>query len=255
MEIQPVVSPAQAENLRSAVRFASTSDAARPVAQAEPPVPEAPTPPPHDVGAGPYASDPWLLDDWVMEPQLSGLAFAVSPIFPNGSRHLAHFLSGTGEPLPGNADDVLRAAPGLNAKVSEQVNTELQRIAAQAAATGEYGTPVPFTSGWIEYNIRPEENQDWHLALGNVNHSVTGVATVQPPERPGEPPRVQIDYQVHLYDRYNWDAGVPGKQARIFGVIPAPDATLAELHRAGVAKEYNSAGSSTTRSYSGELPR
>lgn len=64
--------------------------------------------------------------------------------------------------------------------------------------------------------------------------TATGVVTVRPPERPGGAPRVQVDYQVHLYDRYNWDADKPGKQARIFGVIPVPDAELAELHRAGI---------------------
>ncbi|MBN6041141.1 hypothetical protein [Amycolatopsis sp. 195334CR] len=67
---------------------------------------------------------------------------------------------------------------------------------------------------------------------------------MRPPGRPGEPPRVEVDYRVHLYDRYHWDVDVPGEKARIFGVFPAPDSELARLHRAGIAREYDSAGPS-----------
>jgi hypothetical protein len=81
-------------------------------------------------------------------------------------------------------------------------------------------------------------------------YAVTGVATVHPPDVPGGQPRVEVDYQAHVADRYNWDGG---KSTQI-GPLTVTDEQLAELHRAGVAQEFNMSGSTDTRHFSGTVP-
>jgi hypothetical protein len=215
-------------------------------------IPGRPEPPPHDAGAGPHGSVPLQPND----PRLDlhgavwAAAVAVAPLYPNGSAHLRHFLDNTGTPMTVNVDDVLRDTPAVATEIDTRLQGELRTQVQRAVDTGQYGVPQTFTVPWFTHNITPEENNDWHYAIGNGEFSVTGVATVH--EQPGGPPRVDVDYQVHLYDRYNWDL-VEGKQARIFGVLPAPDLVLAQLHQAGIAQEYDSVGTSSTTTYSGEV--
>lgn len=218
-----------------------------------PAIPGRPEPPPADPGAGPHGAVPLQPHD----PRLDvhgaawAAAVAVAPLWPNGSAHLQHFLDNTGTPMTVNVDDLLRDVPAVATKVDEQLQAQLRTQVQQAVDTGQYGVPQTFTVPWFRHNITEEESTDWHYAVANGDFSVTGVATVH--EQPGGPPRVDVDYQVHLYDRYNWDL-VPGKQVLVFGVIPAPDLLLAQLHQAGIAKEYDSFGTSSTNTYSGQVP-
>ncbi|MGH3520424.1 MAG: hypothetical protein ACRDQ7_24180 [Haloechinothrix sp.] len=59
-----------------------------------------------------------------------------------------------------------------------------------------------------------------------------------------------MDYKTHVFDRYNWDGG---KSTEI-GPITITDDQMADLHRAGVAQEYNISGSSEAKHYSGTVP-
>jgi hypothetical protein len=222
-----------------------------------------PTP---DRGAGPHGSDPLNPNDPRFDVHAAALAggHAVAGMWPNGSRLLLHYLGNTGAPLAVNVDDVLRdvpplpvpgqeAKPSLTQVVNQQLVDRLRSEAERARVDGTYGVPQTFATPWTTYNIAREQNEDWHLALGNGEYSVSGVATVHPPDRPDGPPRVEVQYQVHLYDRYNWDVDVAGKQALIGGFLPAPDRLLGPLHTGGLAQEFDAYGSSTTRTYSGEV--
>jgi hypothetical protein len=86
--------------------------------------------------------------------------------------------------------------------------------------------------------------------MGGVQYSVTGVATVHPPEQPGGEPHIEMDYKTHVFDRYNWDGG---KETEI-GPVTITDDSMAEMHRAGVAQEYNISGSTDTKHYAGTVP-
>lgn len=228
------------------------------MAGAAPPVPGPPAPPKHDAGAGAHGSVPLMPNDPRLDVHGAVLmaAHAFSSVWPNGARHLLHYLHNTGEPLAVNPDDVLRDVPGLGdrpspaAVVDQRLHEELRALAANPA---NHGVPTPVAVDWFTYNITPEQNKDWHYAIGEGNFAVTGVATVHPPAAAGSPPRVDVEYQVHVYDRYNWDVDVEGKQARIGDWLPAPDALLGQLHQAGLAKEYDTVGSTPTRRYSGEI--
>ena len=51
------------------------------------------------------------------------------------------------------------------------------------------------------------------------------------------------DYRAHTADRYNWDGD---KSTEIFGMT-ITDKELQELHRAGLAQEYDMSGESSVR--------
>jgi hypothetical protein len=134
--------------------------------------------------------------------------------------------------------------------VDKTTADEMRRIAAEAQANGTYGKPVQFNTGWKGHYIGPEASKDWYYAMGGVQYSVTGMATVHPPDHPGGQPRVEMDYKTHVFDRYNWDGG---KQVEI-GPFTITDEQMAELHRAGVAQEYNMSGSTDAKHYAGTVP-
>lgn len=144
----------------------------------------------------------------------------------------------------------MRDATGFRADVDKATANEMRRIAAEAAANGTYGKPTQFDTGWKGYYMGPGESEDWYYAMGGVQYAVTGVATVYPPDRAGGEPKIDMRYQVHVFDRYNWDGG---KSTEI-GPIAITDKKMAEMHRAGVAQEFNISGSTETKQYKGGVP-
>ena len=60
-----------------------------------------------------------------------------------------------------------------------------------------------------------------------------------------------MDYETHVFDRYNWDHG----KATEFGPVTIPDDQMAEMHRAGVAQEYDITGSTDPKHFDGAVPR
>jgi hypothetical protein len=209
-------------------------------------IPDPPDPPTPDDGAGQWDSEPATAELLSLHDSLSGTINSAGVltsslgVIPNGLANFDHYLDNTGDTQFVATEDVLEDVPGLRSEVREQVDGAVQRATAEAAANGTYGTPIPIATTWREFNITPEENRDWHYAIGNVQHAVTGTVTVHAPDQPGAEPRVEIDYDVHLYDRYNWD-NIAGKQAEIAGV-PLPDEKFGPLHRAGLAQEYDIRG-------------
>src|SRR5690606_993906 len=131
----------------------------------------------------------------------------------------------------------------------QTVAAELRRIADEVAANGNYGEPIQFSTDWQGFYITKSLSEDWFYAMGGIQYAVTGVATVYPPGPDGQP-NVVVDYQTHVFDRYNWDAG---KQVTI-GPVTIKDEEMAEMHRAGVAQEFNMYGSSEPRHYEGAVP-
>ncbi|MFI5649625.1 hypothetical protein ACIA71_00220 [Streptomyces anulatus] len=73
--------------------------------------------------------------------------------------------------------------------------------------------------------------------------NTTGVVTAVP-GADGKP-EVSIDYQVNVWDRYNWD---PGKATPI-GPTTVTDADMARLHTTGLAREFDMRGSSSVQQH------
>jgi len=223
-------------------------------------IPPPPPPPYIDRGAaGMFGDDSdWtFLDDSVSE--LKWLAVADGAELAghvDAARHMRHYLDATGTDLILDTDAMLRDVPELRAATDSVVAAEVARI----VEAGEQGRPIPFGTGWQAFAFQGIDD-NWFYALNSVQHSATGIVTVVPPEVPGGAPTVEVEYQVHLYDRYNWDEGddpattevEQGKSAN-FPWGEVPDRELAELQRAGLASEYDARGSSGTATYSGAVP-
>ncbi|MFB9428219.1 WXG100 family type VII secretion target [Streptoalloteichus tenebrarius] len=219
---------------------------------AKPGIPGPPPRPQVDRGAGAHGSTPenWFGERIKKELAAKAAVFADSVGWTHAAKHLWHFLDNSGTPMSVSPDEIIGDVPEFRTEVDKAMAAQMRRLAEEAEANGTYGKPVAFNSGWRDFYIGPELNKDWYYALGGVEYAVTGVATVHPPDRPGGEPRVEMDYQVHVFDRYNWD----GSKSTSIGPIVITDQTMAEMHRAGVAQEYDVSGSSETRHYTGPVP-
>lgn len=216
-------------------------------------IPGPPPQPTPDPGAGEHGSDPWYttLDDEAKKTWIGHLAtLADGKGMTHAAGMLHHYLDNSGNPAFLNPDEMSRDLPEFRAATDATAQAEMQRIAGEAASTGNYGQPVPFSTGWNAYSLDPQGDRDWYLATGSGHYAVTGVATVHPPDTPGLPPRIEVDYQTHVVDKYNWDGT---KSTEIAGRT-VTDAELAELHRAGVAQEFTMQGSSQPRHFDGVVP-
>jgi uncharacterized protein YukE len=219
----------------------------------QPPIPGPPPRPPSDPGAGEHGSDPWwtTADDRALKELADQAATAADSIgWTHAAQHLWHYLDNSGDPLTVDPDQIGRDVAPFQHTVDQTVTEQMRRIADEAAANGTYGTPVQFSTDWRGYYVGPEHSKDWYYAMGGMQYAVTGVATVHPPDQPGAQPRVEIDYQTHVHDYYNWDHG---KETQI-GPFTISDDTMADMHRAGVAHEYPITGTSDTRHYDGAIP-
>jgi uncharacterized protein YukE len=201
-------------------------------------IPPPPPEPESDEGAGEFDSDPWwsIVDDLAKQALAYDAAEALG--YTDAARHLRHYLDESGDDLTVDPDHIMRDVPSFQSAADQTVATEIDRIAQDAAAS------------WQGHYLTEQENPNWFYAMGGIQYSTTGVVTVHPPEHPGGQPRVEVDYQTHVWDRYNWDGG----KAVTIGPITIEDESLAEMHRASVAQEYDMVGTSDTYHYSGPAP-
>jgi len=221
----------------------------------KPPIPSPPPNPPTDPGAGEHGVDPWYTrsDDLFYKGLAYDAANAAELIgWTHAAAHLRHYLRNSGTDFTVNPDEIMRDVDSFRGEADRTVAAEMRRIAAEAAANGTYGKPVQFSTGWAGHYIYPGENKDWYYAMGGIRYSVTGVATVYPPDQAGGQPRIAMDYQVHVFDRYNWD--VKEKKNVEIGPITITDEFMAAMHRAGVAQEFNMSGSTKAKHYTGAVP-
>ncbi|MFB7271418.1 hypothetical protein [Streptomyces sp. NPDC056244] len=81
----------------------------------------------------------------------------------------------------------------------------------------------------------------WYADTLTGMTNTTGAVTVVP-GADGRP-QVTLDYQVNVWDRYNWDAG----KATPIGPTTVTDADMARLHTTGLAREFDMRGSGSTQ--------
>jgi len=74
--------------------------------------------------------------------------------------------------------------------------------------------------------------------MGEFDYATTALVTVTPGLNGSA--NVDIQSNVHVYDRYNWNKGAKAKLGRRLCI---KDDDMAELHRAGLAKEFEMRGS------------
>ncbi|MET9963007.1 hypothetical protein ABZ128_28735 [Streptomyces sp. NPDC006326] len=203
-----------------------------------------------DKGAGPYDSESAGAKDYWKELQANGISNTGDFMGKtDAARHMDHYLNGSGLPLDLDVDRMLNDEDDqvLNQRTSK-VRTEQQeewRRQALEAFEKSGGKPVaiPVETAGMGYthDKGPDGTNNWYLAVGSAMTNQTGVVTAVP--GPDGKPQVSIDYQVNVWDRYNWD---PGKATPI-GPTTVTDADMARLHRTGLAQEFDMRGSSSVQ--------
>jgi hypothetical protein len=214
-----------------------------------------PPPPPwtkHDGGSGEWGSQPWYSrgDDAAFKAGIEAGLPVIEQKWPHAAELLDHYLDNTGNPYNLDVNSMMSDIPSMQGRADAVVNDQVNRIVAEATTTGQYGQPVPFRTPWQGYYMDAGANPDWYRAVGGVDMSAGGVVTVYPPDSPGGQPRVHVESQINVADRYNWDAG---KETQI-GPITISDAQMAGLQTAGLAREFDITGASSVSTYDG-VPR
>ncbi len=203
-----------------------------------------------DAGAGPYnVKSPGVSDRW---KELQAMAMSNAGDFagmPDAARHMDHYLRGLGTPLDLDVDRMLTDDANLRRKArdmrtEEQDEWRRQALEAFAKSGGKpVAIPVETSGEGYEHVDGTGPERNWYLAIGRGMTNTTGVVTAVP--GPDGKPQVSIDYQVNVWDRYNWD---PGKTTPI-GPTSVTDADMARLHTTGLAREFDMRGSSSVQQY------
>ncbi|MFD8789515.1 hypothetical protein [Streptomyces vinaceus] len=196
-----------------------------------------------DKGAGPFdARSPGVGDYW-KEVQANGISNSGDFIgMTDAARHMDHYLNGSGRTLDLDVDRMLTDDAALRDHTAQVRSGEQDEWRRQALDAFEKsgGKPVAIpVETWGEGYEHSDRN--WYLAVGSAMSNTTGVVTVVP--GPDGKPQVGIDYQVNVWDRYNWD---PGKSTPI-GPTSVTDADMARLHQTGLAREFDMRGSSSVQ--------
>lgn len=210
--------------------------------------------PPDDAGQGAWGSQPiYSRSDDILYAKVAAAAAIAADAkgWTHASRHLNHYLENKGTGVDPNVDELLRDVPMADDAANNLTETEIRRIAAEVSAAKSYDNPVQFQSEWLPggFYITGALSEDWFFAMGGIQMSATGVATVHEPAE-GSDPRVTVEYKIWVHDRYNWDGS---KSTDIAGVT-VTDKRMGALHTAGLAQEYDHDGSSSVRRYEGPIP-
>lgn len=196
-------------------------------------------------GAGKHGQRAPGMADYATHEAATSAADVLTTTWPDASKNLLHFLGNSGTPLDINVDRMLEDLPEFQEAVDEVFRTNAEK-ALDAAKQMETATPVtyPFTTDWYGHYAEKRDDANWFYATGGYSYALAGTVTVYPPDEISSDWRHEVEYEVHVADRYNWD-GL--KQTQIL-FATVTDAQLAELHRAGIAQEFDLVGRSSVRS-------
>ncbi|MDX3631971.1 hypothetical protein OG920_38245 [Streptomyces europaeiscabiei] len=196
-----------------------------------------------DPGAGAYDVEaPTAHDQWI---QAQAVAMSNTGDFignTDAANHMDHYLRGLGTPVDLDVDRMLTADTALRQTAEYAIQDEQEKWREQALAAFETSGGEPVA---IPVETPPQSythsDRNWYLAIGSGMTNTTGTVTVVPGEN-GEP-KISLDYQVNVWDRYNWD---PGKDTPI-GPTTVTDADMARLHTTGLAREFDMRGSGSVQ--------
>lgn len=206
--------------------------------------PRVPPPPPRptkakklaeDAGSGPddHGADGWrsmFLPQRALLYALGAAGTDKAPL-PIASRLLKHYYDNSGTDAHVDVNRMLQAMPEFRARAGIQAKEEF--AAAQRVMPPGYTGPVAFQGqyGGQDPDVgfyRPDtlRETDYLAALGTFSLQSSGVAV------PGQHGGHELTTNTSIYDYYNFD---PGR----------PDGEYNDLHRAGVAQNFDTLGTST----------
>jgi WXG100 family type VII secretion target len=230
-----------------------------------------------DDGAGQHASKSPVAADYTFK-QLLFMGATYWDRFlgrPDAAQHMRHYLRNSGDPINVDVIKMLNDMPHFRTNSDIAFDGFLNDV-GQEIWSQYQGQPLQFdyASDWYGFYALPgaDENQNWYYALGGFSYAYAAKVTVLPPETLNGDPTVQIDYQMHVSDAYNWDEGksvtidkpvnpITGNPIR----LPIPDEyseyitdmgdhwhvrdeALGRLHLVGLAQEFEVAGTTPVES-------
>lgn len=163
----------------------------------------------------------------------------------NAARNMRHYLGNSGSEQNVAPEAMLRDLPGFREKANQTFEYELLPQIDERIAKEYNGQPLRFqvTTEWQGYYAEKGESEDWYYAIGGFSYAHGADVIVTP--NPDGSPHVEVEHQLHIFDRYNWDKG---KGVDIMGVRVG-DAQLGHLHEVGQAKEFEVWGTSGSNHY------
>ncbi|MGV9268822.1 hypothetical protein ACWDRR_29620 [Kitasatospora sp. NPDC003701] len=163
----------------------------------------------------------------------------------DAARHMQHYLDGTGRPLTVDVDRMLRDDPDFRTHIEgllARSDGAWRRTALEAyrkAGGAPVAVPVETArNARNDYTFDQRTQPNWFTAVGSQACVVSGLVTVK--AGPDGSPVVSMQYQVNVWDRYNWDKN---KSTDIAG-MNITDQDMAKLHQSGLAQEYDIRGRS-----------
>ncbi|MFE6909378.1 hypothetical protein [Streptomyces erythrochromogenes] len=202
-----------------------------------------------DRGSGKHGAEGVEWNDWVTRTKMQALVvFADGGDLNDASRHMKHYLENTGIPMELPVDKMLTDDDGFQSHVERRhlLNHEAAwrgQALAEYERNGGRAVVIPVETPNADYSFSQGAEPNWFYAVGSARSNVTGVVTVVP-GADGRPV-VGLDYQVNVWDRYNWDEG---KGVHI-GKFDIPDGEPGQQHKVGLAQEFNMAGSGSVKHY------
>lgn len=201
---------------------------------------------PVDPGAGDWSSEDATIADHASHEAATLAATLMSSTWPDASDNLLHFLSNSGTDKQMDLDAYLEDESEIRTAIQSRERS-IGLAAIERAKTSGIEGPVtfPVQTGWPGVEAA---SHNWYYATGSGNYSMHGQVTVYPPDANHPEWRFEMDTTLHYRDQYNWD----GSKSTVID-LPGPfdptvtDQQLAELHRAGLAKEFLLHGSTARR--------
>ncbi|MFC5152932.1 hypothetical protein [Streptomyces amakusaensis] len=201
-----------------------------------------------DEGSGAFGVEkPTPRDVW-LHAQALGIATAGDVAGQVGaSRNMLHYLDGTGDPLNLDVDRILHDDETFRSQVEElhlghnQESWHRNALDEFHKAGGDKTVVMPVESDKLDRTFREGE---WFHAVGSHSQNVSGLVCVSPGE--DGKPKVSLEYQVNVWDRYNWDVG---KSTELPGGLDIRDEDMGRLHKTGIAQEFDMRGSSSFYAY------
>jgi len=207
------------------------------------PVP--PKPPKPDEGSGPHGTEENTIIDNISETKWYTVANLAESIgYADAARHMRHYLDGSGKDLKVKPESMLRDMPQFKQQAKSDLNSFIQDIQMfmkdkyNGHETSENFTSKFAGSNWKNFYATKRKSSNWYYAMGGFSYSYTAKATANPSN--DGTAQLDIRYQMHVYDRYNWDKG---KKVHLGDIFQVNDSTLGRLHQVGLAKEYDIKGS------------
>ncbi|MGY0060287.1 hypothetical protein ACWY4P_27715 [Streptomyces sp. LZ34] len=197
-----------------------------------------------DAGSGRHGVESPGIGERVTREKARALAEGASLVgLDDAARHLTHYLDNSGTTLDLPVDKMMKGDDALRGMAVDAImdNEDIWREKALTEFKKNGGRPVaiPVETMNSDYQFSRSGNENWYLAVGSVNTNISGVVTVTP-AADGKP-QVGLDYQLNVWDRYNWDSG---KGTTIAGVTFS-DEDMGRLHSTGLAQEFDMRGSSS----------